>query len=101
MNLDIYLESLFGKKVPGGKIVEVGRKTYRKCIGITQASLGYNQASVQCHTRRLSFLRANFFACHKSRRPEKCREIVTREIDRIEDLLRMHKDRLMALRNEN
>lgn len=101
MKLDTYLEELFGRKVPGGKIVIVARKTYKKCLGRAQASMPYNEASVYCHSRRLSFLRVNLTVCYKSYKPDKCKEIVGREIERIEDVLRMHKDRLVTIRNEN
>lgn len=100
-NLDTYLEFLFfGKRVPGGKIIEVGRVEYRKCLGVQQSEYSYDEAAVYCHYRRLSFLRVNLLACNKSYKPDKCREMVEKEIDRIENLLQMHKDRLTSKRNE-
>ena len=100
MSVDVYLEFLFRKKVPGGRIVEVARKQYRKCLGIAQANSSYDEAAVYCHSRRLSFLRVNLQACSKSSRPQKCQELVGREIERIEDVLSMHKERLQSKRNE-
>jgi len=101
MKLDTYLEELFGRKVAGANIIIVARKTYKKCLGRAQSSMPYNEASVYCHSRRLSFLRLNLNVCYKSYNEGKCKEIVGREIERIEDILRVHKNRLATIRNEN
>ena len=100
MSLDVYLEFLFTKKIPGGRIIEVARKNNRKCLGLARANSSYDEASVYCQSRRLSFLRVNLQACNRSARPQKCQELVSNEIDRIEDIVQLHKRRIQAKDNE-